>query len=84
MSLFDRFRQPEWKHADPAVRVAAIRRLGPADHEVLLGIVKTEADASMRRVAVRKLSDPVVLAEVARGDQDEGVRETAAEILAGL
>src|SRR5687767_13762410 len=84
MSLFDRFRQPEWKHTDPAVRSAAIRRLGPEDHEALAGIVRTEADVAVRRVAVRKLADVALLVEVAREDKDPGVREAAVEVLAGM
>ena len=41
-------------------------------------------DPKIRRAAVADLSDPVLLAEIVRADQDERVRDEAAGVLHGL
>ncbi len=83
MSILDRFRrQPEWKHPDPAVRAAAVRRLAPMEHrDLLVGVARADADPQVRRAAVRKLGEPGIVLELARNDEDYGVREAALDTL---
>ncbi len=84
MSLFDRFRQPKWKHADPAVRLEAVNELGDDAQDVLATLAREDADAAVRRRAVARVEDIGVLAAVARGDLDEGVRAEARKFLIDL
>jgi hypothetical protein len=85
MALLDLFRsQPEWKHADPDVRAAAVRRLPSSEHELLTSIVRDDDDARVRRAAARRLSDAPTLVEISRRDADESVRREAAETLLDL
>jgi len=65
MSLLDRLKpQPKWKHPDPHIRAAAVLDLDDADE--LRSIVREDADAAVRRAAVKRLGDAAVLADVAR------------------
>jgi hypothetical protein len=81
MSLLDRFRQPKWKHADPAVRLEAVNELEDDAQDVLGSLAREDADAAVRRRAVTRVEDPSVLAGVARTDLDEGVRAEARKLL---
>ena len=82
MAFLDRLRpKPLWMHPDPETRSAAVRRLGTADREVLVSIARTDADPRIRRIAVRKLDDAGIVADLARTDDDAGVREEAAGFL---
>ena len=84
MSLFDRFRQPKWKHADPAVRLEAVNELGDDAQDVLRTLAREDADAGVRRRAVARVEDIATLASVARSDMDEGVRAEARKLLMDL
>jgi hypothetical protein len=85
MGILEKLRpQPRWKHADPAVRVAAVFDLGPDESEALRTLAREDADARVRRAAVTRLDDVAVLAEIARTDPDEDVRLEAVRSLAGL
>ena len=85
MGLLERLRpQPRWKHADPAVRAAAVYELGPEDADALHAIAREDADARVRRAAVTRIDDVRVLAEAARTDPDEEVRAEAVRGLAGI
>jgi hypothetical protein len=77
-TLIDRFRsRPEWQHEDPAVRAEAVLRLPASDHELILALAREDADARVRRAAVKRLSEVAVLVEIAGADADLGVREEA-------
>lgn len=85
MGILEKLRpQPRWKHADPGVRAAAVYEMGPDEVDLLLGLVREDADSRVRRAAVVRLSDVDVLAEVARTDPDEEVRAEAIRGLTGL
>lgn len=84
MSLLDRFRQPKWKHADPAVRLEAVNELEDDAQDVLGSLAREDADAGVRRRAVARVEEPAVLAVVARTDLDEGVRAEARKLLIDL
>lgn len=81
MSLLDRFRQPKWKHADPAVRLEAVNELEDDAQDVLGSLARDDSDSGVRRRAVARVEDPSVLAGVARTDLDEGVRAEARKLL---
>ncbi len=85
MGILEKLRpQPRWKHADPAVRAAAVYDLGPDDADALRALAREDADARVRRAAVNRVDDLSVLADVARTDPDEEVRAEAIRGLAGL
>jgi len=85
MGILEKLRpQPRWKHADPAVRAAAVYDLGPDEADALRALAREDADPRVRRAAVNRLDDLAVLAEVARTDPDEDVRAEAIRGLAGL
>jgi hypothetical protein len=82
-TLIDRFRgRPEWQHPDPAVRAEAVLKLPASDHELVLALAREDADAHVRRAAVKRLSEVPVLAQIAGEDGDAQVREEAASRLA--
>ncbi len=77
-TLIERFRsKPDWQHGDPAVRAEAVLRLPSSERDVLLAIAQGDADARVRRAAVKKLSEVAILSLIASGDADSSVREEA-------
>lgn len=85
MGILERLRpQPRWKHADPAVRVAAVYEFAPEDADALHAVAREDVEARVRRAAVSRIDDVPVLAEVARTDPDEEVRAEAIRGLAGI
>ncbi len=85
MGILEKLRpQPRWKHADPAVRAAAVYELGPDESDALRALAREDADPRVRRAAVNRLDDLPLLADVARTDPDEDVRAEAIRGLAGL
>lgn len=85
MGILEKLRpQPRWKHADPAVRAAAVYELGPDEAEALRALAREDAEPRVRRAAVNRLDDLAVLADIARTDPDEEVRGDAIRGLAGL
>jgi hypothetical protein len=82
MALLDRFRtHPGHKNPDAAVRLQFVQEI-PLDERDLLGeVAREDADPRVRRAAVAKLMDPVVLAAVAKTDGDEQVRAQALSML---
>jgi hypothetical protein len=85
MGILEKLRpQPRWKHADPAVRAAAVYELGPDDGDALRALAREDAEARVRRAAVTRLEDVETLADVARTDPDEDVRGEAIRSLVGM
>lgn len=59
-----------------------MRGLAPAEHhELLVGVARADADPQVRRAAVRKLGEPAIVVELAKTDEDDGVREAAFDTL---
>jgi hypothetical protein len=84
-SLFERFRsKPEWQHPDPLVRAAAVLRLHTDDRQLLKALARDDADARVRRAAVKRLSDTETLVAIAIEDADPSVREEAASALLAI
>lgn len=65
MGLFDLL-QPKWKHADPAVRLEAVRAL--KDQRVLADIAANDASAEVRLAALAALTDQAALERLASAD----------------
>jgi hypothetical protein len=85
MGILEKLRPvPRWKHADPAVRAAAVYELGPDEADALRGLAREDGEARVRRAAVTRLDDIAILGEIARTDPDEDVRAEAVRVLAGL
>src|SRR5688572_14346037 len=85
MGILEKLRpQPRWKHADPAVRAAAVYELGPDESDALRALAREDAEARVRRAAVTRLDDLAILGDIARTDPDEDVRVEAIRALAGL
>ena len=60
MGLLDKLKpQPRWKHADPTVRLEAVREL--EDAAELAGLAEGDPDARVRRAAIGRIADPEVL-----------------------
>ena len=85
MGILEKLRpQPRWKHADPAVRAAAVYDLGPDETEALHALAREDAEARVRRAAVTRIDELDVLGDIARTDPDEDVRAEAVRGLAGM
>src|SRR3954469_23076673 len=85
MGILEKLRpQPRWKHADPAVRAAAVYELGPDDSEALRALAREDGEARVRRAAVTRLNEVTILGDIARTDPDEDVRIEAIRNLAGI
>jgi hypothetical protein len=78
MDLLDRLR-PRWRHADPAVRAAVVREMGPEDAERLATLACDDPDPRVRKAAIEKLDDAAVLARIAEAQQDPALRTAAIE-----
>jgi hypothetical protein len=83
MGLLDKLKPtPRWKHADPSVRLEAVREL--EDAAELAALAETDPDARVRRAAIPRTTDTDVLGRVASGDADVETRDRAADRLVAL
>jgi hypothetical protein len=83
MGILDKLKpQPRWKHADPAVRLEAVRDL--EDQAELALLAELDPDARVRRSATARIADPAVLGRIAGADADAEVRDRAADRLLAL
>ena len=83
MGILDKLKPtPRWKHADPAVRLEAVRELD--DPIELAVLAESDADARVRRAAIPRTVDPAVLGRVASADADPETRDRAADRLVAL
>jgi hypothetical protein len=87
MSFLDRFKpQPKWKHADPAIRAAAIPDI-PDDDEhrpVLEELATADDDVRVRRAAAGRVLDVEVLVRLAHAEGDAALQRELAERLVEL
>lgn len=83
MSLLDRFR-PDWKNSDAETRADAVRALGPSAVETLTELARTDPDAKVQSLAIRKLEDPDLLLELSKELDDASLKELAHERAASL
>jgi len=69
MSLLNIFR-PKWQHSDPAVRLQAVQSLGAENQDALVAVARADANAEVRRAALRKVSSVEVLRELSQSEAD--------------
>jgi hypothetical protein len=87
MSFLDRFKpQPRWRHADAAVRAAAVAEIPDDDEhrEVILELARADEDARVRRAAIARLDSAVDLVPLARTETDQSLRAEIVERLVAL
>ncbi|MEY4093279.1 MAG: hypothetical protein RLZZ53_478 [Acidobacteriota bacterium] len=78
MGILDKLRpQAKSTHPDPNIRIEAIHELDPADLESLNAFAKDDTDARVRRVAVARITDTAVLADIVRNESEGSVRDHA-------
>src|SRR5262245_12875455 len=83
MGLLDKLKpQPRWKHADPAVRLEALKELD--DPIELAAMAETDPEAKVRKAVVARLGDAEVLGRIASNDPDTDTRDRASERLLAL
>ena len=84
MSFLDRFKpQPRWKHADPAVRAAAVNEI-PEDAEhvsTIWELAASDDDVRVRRAAAARIGGAADLVRLARAEQNEDLRRELSERL---
>jgi Domain of Unknown Function (DUF349) len=83
MSFLDRFKpQPKWKHADPAIRAAAVGEVpdDPEHRETLLELADDE-DVRVRRAALARIHAVEDIVRFAGSERDEDLRRELAERL---
>ncbi|MFH2010143.1 MAG: DUF349 domain-containing protein [bacterium] len=83
MGITDLFRA-SWKHKDAAVRARAVRGMDTDDTPLLLQIAETDSDRGVRELAVNRIEDADVLAELAQRCSDAWLTDLANERANGL
>src|SRR6478752_7456958 len=78
MGILDKLRpQSKSTHPDPDIRIEAIHELDSDDIASLNAFAKDDTDARVRRVAVARIGDASVLADVVRNETEGSVRDHA-------
>lgn len=78
MGILDKLRpQSKSTHPDPNIRIEAIHELDPADLDSLNTFAKDDTDPRVRRVAVARIGDAAVLADIVRNESEGSVRDHA-------
>lgn len=83
MGIADLFR-PKYRHSDVRVRTEAIRALTNDDAAILIQVAKTDRDIGVRRLAIEKIHEADVLAELAAAETERSLRDYAGERAAEL
>jgi hypothetical protein len=83
MGIADLFR-PKYRHSDVRVRTEAVRALTADDVAILTQVARTDRDIGVRRIAIEKLDEADVLAEIAAAETERSLREFAGERAAQL
>ncbi len=83
MGFLDKLKpQPRWKHADPTIRLDAVREL--EDPVELAAIAEADPDARIRRAVLARLTEPDIIHRLAMADPEPDIRERAADALVAL
>lgn len=83
MGIADLFR-PKYRHSDVRVRTEAVKALTSDDAAILVQIARTDRDAGVRRIAISKIDQANVLAEIAAAETERSLRDFAGERAAEL
>ncbi len=83
MGIADFFR-PKYRHSDVKVRSAAVRALTADDAAILEQVARTDRDIGVRRIAIEKIDEAKVLAELGRAETERSLKELINERAAEL
>ena len=83
MGIADFFR-PKHRHSDVRVRTEAVRAMTRDDATTLIQIARTDRDIGVRRIAIEKIDQADVLAELASAESERSLRDFAGERAAEL
>src|SRR4051794_35197899 len=87
MSFLDRFKsQPRWKHADAAIRTAAVNELLLDDPEQRGALIELAGDEDLRvrRAALARIDSVEDLVRLSRTEADEEVKRELTERLVDI
>ena len=87
MSFLDRFKpQPRWKHADPAIRAAAVPEIpdDPEHRGAIEELAMGDEDARVRAAAIARVADVTLLARLARWERDPDLRRQVTDRLVAV
>ncbi len=82
MGLVDLFRAKH-RHSNAQVRAEAVRAMTAEDSE-LVKVARTDRDIGVRRIAIEKIAEAKVLAEIATAETERSLRDFAGERAAQL
>jgi len=83
MGIADFFR-PKYRHSDVRVRTEAVKALTADDAAILVQVAKSDRDIGVRRLAIGKIHEADVLAELAAAETERSLRDYAGERAAEL
>jgi hypothetical protein len=83
MGIADFFR-PKYRHSDVKVRSAAVRALTADDAAILEQVARTDRDIGVRRIAIEKIDEAKVLADLGRAETERSLKELINERAAEL
>ncbi len=83
MGITDLFR-PKYRHSDVRVRTEAVRAMTADDAAVLTQVARTDRDIGVRRLAIAKIEEAEVLADIAAAESERSLRDYAGERAAEL
>jgi hypothetical protein len=83
MGIADFFR-PKYRHSDVKVRSAAVRALTADDAAILKQVARTDSDIGVRRIAIEKIDEANVLADLGRAETERSLKELINERAAEL
>ena len=83
MGIADIFR-PKYRHSDVKKRTEAVKALTHDDAGILLEVARTDRDIGVRRLAIGKIEEAKVLAEIAAAETERSLRDFAGERAAQL
>jgi hypothetical protein len=83
MGIADLFR-PKYRHSDVRVRAEAVRALTNDDAAILVQVARTDRDIGVRRLAIEKIHEADVLADIAAAETERSLRAYAGERAAEL
>ena len=83
MGIADFFR-PKHRHSDVRVRSEAVRALTADNAAILIQIAKTDSDIGVRRLALERIEEAAVLAELRDAQSERSLKDFAGERAAEL
>lgn len=83
MGIADFFR-PKYRHSDVRVRIEAVSALSSDDAAILKTVAQNDRDAQVRCIAIRKIEEAELLAELAASERERECADLAGERAAEL